>query len=156
MGRFSSCSSSPPSRPPPPAKEPEAQPRFQLVGFSSSQLTGESGVLAFTLACRQDFPESRICDTEEVVRTVAVPADLSGHAWARPVYQPVSISTGTANVVRFALDAAGGSAQDEIGALSCRAWRATDLTGMTVDQNGSFMGRDCAVPRAVACCALVP
>jgi hypothetical protein len=42
------------------------------------------GVLGFTLACQQEFADSRMCASEEIVNTQTVPASLAGSAWFRP------------------------------------------------------------------------
>ena len=133
------------------ALRPQPPMSLQLVGFSSATFTGNTGVLDFTLACQAEFPESRMCNSVEVMETIRVPGDLSGHGWVRPVFQPVA----GAGFAMFALDAAGGTTL-EVGKLSCRSWRANDLMGLTVDASGSFVSRDCDVDRAVACCALAP
>ena len=54
--------------------------RFQLVGFTTAALTGDSGLFAFTLACQAEFVGSRICTSPEVFETVDVPTGLSGDA----------------------------------------------------------------------------
>jgi hypothetical protein len=125
--------------------------RMQLVGFTAAGFTGDTGVLDFTLACQAEFPESRMCNSVEVLETIRVPSSLEGHAWVRPVFQPAA----SAGFTMFALDAAGGGAQ-EVGNLSCRSWRANDLMGLTVDATGSFVARECDTPRAVTCCAMLP
>ena len=35
---------------------PGPPPRFQLVGFTATGLTGDAGVLGFTLECRRSLP----------------------------------------------------------------------------------------------------
>ena len=61
-------------------------PRVQLVGFTTAGFQGDEGVLGYTRACQQEFPESRMCTSVEVLETTDVPA-LSGDAWVRPVSQ---------------------------------------------------------------------
>jgi hypothetical protein len=96
------------------------------------------------------MPSKKKQSTEAAVREIR-----RNDAWGRPVFQPAAFSTGTDSLTRFSLDAAGGSSF-EVGSLSCRSWRATDLKGLTVDASGSFSGQDCDVACAVACCAPVP
>ena len=59
--------------------------RFEFVGISNKPLTGDSGVLNFTLACQETYPSSRICSVTEVNETVSVPL-FSGakEAWILP------------------------------------------------------------------------
>ena len=57
-----------------------APARFQLVGFTTAALPGDSGLFAFTLACQAEFLGSRFCTSREVVETVDVPTGLSGNA----------------------------------------------------------------------------
>ncbi|MCK5364515.1 MAG: hypothetical protein KAR22_16180, partial [Gammaproteobacteria bacterium] len=52
--------------------------RFQLVGFTTAALPGDSGLFAFTLACQAEFFGSRICTSREVFETVDVPTGLRG------------------------------------------------------------------------------
>jgi hypothetical protein len=123
-----------PAPPSPPA-------RFQLVGFTGTRLTGDSGVLSFTSACATEFSGSRFCLSHEVVETVEVPiiTDTS-FAWINPSKGPNNIN-----------------APDSY----CDGWiRGSGFTGATINRDGSFafdfsfMG--CDTPRPVACCALVP
>ena len=39
---------------------PGPPPRFQLVGLTSTALTGDAGVLSFTLECQKEFAGSRL------------------------------------------------------------------------------------------------
>ena len=71
---------------------PKSPARFQLVGFtSSSALPADTGVLGFTLECQKEFPESRMCTSEEVMETTAVPSSLQFTAWLRPSFAPIGI-----------------------------------------------------------------
>jgi hypothetical protein len=134
----------------------DASPRFQLVGFTSALLSGEQGVLGFTSACQQEFANSRMCTSVEVLETTTVPAGLVGEAWVRP-----TIVAAPANVV---VDASG--ATDLPDGLSCAGWRtsALDASGLVMDSVGRFRSarhaptadRGCGVARAVACCGPVP
>ncbi len=52
-----------------------AQPKpFVYVGMSSSSASGLNGFLPLQQACQQDFPNSRICTTEEVINTPNLPS----------------------------------------------------------------------------------
>jgi hypothetical protein len=135
-----------------------ASPRFQLVGFTTATFTGGQGVLGFTLACQQEFADSRMCTSLEILETTKVPGGLAGEAWVRPT---ITTDLPTAGTV---VDASGVSAVPDF--LSCDGWRDNGSTpfsnGLVVDGAGRFRSRfttlftECGVARAVACCAPVP
>ena len=127
--------------------------RFQLVGFTSASNFGNEGVLGFTLNCQAEFPDSRMCTSQEVMETVTVPGSLTGSAWVRPVFVPL----GTGAVIIAARDISGvvvGSGID----LACDGWRSRSLSqrGLAVSATGSFASSACDQAFGVACCALVP
>jgi hypothetical protein len=124
--------------------QPSALPRFQLVGSTSATFTGIRGVLTYTLACQDEFPASRMCNSVEVLETVSVPDNLAAFAWVRPSFQPLPSFTDASGVTRGNADA-----------FSCRGWRGSG-SGLAVETNGSFLTLGCDIPRAIACCALVP
>ncbi len=126
-----------------PAPEP-APMRWQLVGFTSSTLLGDSGVLNKTLACQQDFVGSRMCSSTEVLETVAVPLGLVGSAWVRPSFAPFH---GVGTLVS-ALDVSGYATS--VTNLTCRT------SAFVMTASGDFTISQCANELAVACCALVP
>jgi len=123
---------------------PEA--RYQLVGFTSLALLGDSGVLGMTVACQQEFAGSRMCSSVEVMETVQVPVDLAGIAWVRPSFSPLH-DPGTQP---SALDASGY--QTSVIHFSCN--RSSAIAGFTVSASGRFATSRCT--NHVACCALVP
>jgi len=142
-----------------PAPEPGPM-RWQLVGFTSTSHTGDSGVLALTAACQADLgAASRMCTSEEVLDTVTLPAALSGNAWVRPVYQPFVIRDYNGTYSSF-LDASGRiytSSFHSQRTISCAGWSAGDGTGLSVDGSGRFLTtNNCVDPHPIACCALVP
>jgi hypothetical protein len=129
---------------------PVAQAEHEFVGFTNATMTGDTGVLRFTLACQDHFgPTARMCDSLEVMRTTSVPGGLIGDAWVRPVFQP----TGTADVV----DASGASTSS-ISNFTCYGWSysGSGNSGFTVDLNGSFGFYTCDFTNPVACCVPVP
>jgi hypothetical protein len=63
--------------------QPTVPARFQLVGFTSATYTGDSGVLGLTLACQDEFPASRMCNSVEVMETTTIPTDPAQPASAR-------------------------------------------------------------------------
>jgi len=108
---------------------------YELVGFSSAMFNGGRGMFTYTRACQEDFGwQARMCESQEVLRTTDLPADLVGSAWLRPSSLP---------------DMSGvpGSAQ----LLTCTGWVGTG-SGLTVDDTGGFSSRDCTTPQAIACC----
>ena len=52
----------------------------QLVGFTSTTVTGDAGVLGMTNACHLEFSATRMCTSEEVMNTVAMPVLLKVYA----------------------------------------------------------------------------
>jgi hypothetical protein len=140
----------------PPDRSAESLPRFQLVGFTAATLSGQSGVLALTLACQVEFPGSRMCASGEVIKTVSIPENLNlnGMAWVRPSLVP---HTSPGDLV---VDASGYSNTVYRGSLSCGGWApqagsGSDL-GLALTVDGSFRESSCQLPIAVSCCALVP
>jgi hypothetical protein len=135
--------------------------RYQLVGYTSDSLTSDTGVLAFTLACRVEFTDSRMCSSLEVIETTSVPSGLIGVAWVRPSFSPVSVGGGSGTSA-VELDASGvmrGGSVVSAGLLSCSGWSQSQTSGgLTVDSNGRFVVQACsdAVGHSVACCALIP
>ena len=140
----------------PPASAP---PRWQLVGFTSTSHTGDAGVLAFTVACQAELGAvSRMCTSQEVLDTVTVPGSLTGSAWVRPAFVPVSVAVyGLQRAIQTALDASGLTGSGP-GDLNCNGWATagSSTSGLAVSATGSFTKSACNQTIAVACCALVP
>ena len=134
------------TNPPTCSSGPEA--RYQLVGFTSSALLGHGGVLGMTIACQQEFSDSRMCSSVEVMETVVVPLDLAGIAWVRPSFSPLH-DPGTQP---SALDASGFKTL--VSHFSCNSDSA--INGFTVSAIGRFAGSRCTNQLSVACCSLVP
>lgn len=128
---------------------------FELKGFTTTTVRGDSGVLVMTSRCAEAFPGSRMCTSREVLETRNVPTISSNNdAWVRPNFTSVATG-GSANTV--ALDESGvptisssvtGTAED----MSCRGWIATANQGLVVSRNGSFRLNSCGNNRPVACC----
>jgi hypothetical protein len=139
-----------------PGPEGKAAPNLELVGFSSALRAGDAGVLSLTLVCQEQFAESRMCTSVEVMETVNVPEGLAGAAWVRPVFVP-SMSSSTNGYTKGA--EASGVYSRNIDDFSCVGWAQSGSTnpqlGLTVDARGRFGGNDCEVPIAVACCRQV-
>lgn len=113
---------------------------LQLVGFSSKRLTGDSGVLTFTSACQEDFSQSRMCTTEEVMRTIRLPAAGPSKevAWVRPTR------------VEGSKDVSG------VTFATCTGWAVTTalFKGLSVDGRGRFSMTECSSALPVACCSV--
>ena len=131
-----------------------AQP--QLVGFTSTSVGGHSGMLTMTAACQAEFgPNTRICLSEEVMRTTLVPSLPSGFAWVMPSFQAFQDASSTS---RQALDASGVQS-DPFFEMTCEGWGGADVLGLssrglTVKASGGFSLRECTTSRPVACCTV--
>jgi hypothetical protein len=138
---------------------PVAQAEHELVGFTSATMTGDTGVLGFTLACQAEFGSTaRMCDSLEVMRTTNVPSGLSGTAWVRPVFQPMGFgmsSTSSGTVTRSMSMDASGIRATILGDLTCYGWAIAGDDGLTVDANGGFGRTGCPTLQSVACCTPV-
>ena len=126
-------------------------PVMQLVGFTSSLLPGGSGALNFTRACGSEYPESRMCTSEELMNTVDPPALATTWAWVRPSLSP--LSAGLTDPTGVDASGVGGEAVQ----LSCDGWKeTTPFTGLAADDTGAFGLQDCASELPVACCSATP
>ena len=117
-----------------------------FLGFTSATFLGGDGVLTFHSACAAEFPNSRMCTSEEILKTPTTPVGLSGTAWVLPVFTPVS--TG-------ATDASGASVSSP-AELTCQGWSTSVITGLAMDSSGRFLtapgATPCSTPRSIACC----
>jgi hypothetical protein len=117
-----------------------AEPSFQLIGFTTASLAA-TGVLALTSACQAEFAGTRVCSSEEILKTRSVPAALSGVAWVVPVIRSDGYDVSGAGFV-------SGSRTD----TSCDGWSLPGSVALTVSATGAFALRLCTDPAAVACC----
>jgi hypothetical protein len=128
---------------------PGAQPRMQLVGFTIAALPANTGVLGFTVACQDEYPGSRMCNSVEVMETITVPRGftVAAGAWVRPVYQPGGFAF---------MDASGRG--NSGASLACSGWSSTGTVdlGLSVTPSGRFQADSCGATQGVACCAPVP
>lgn len=125
--------------------------QFELIGFSSQGSSGNGGVVFFTAnRCQIDFPDSRMCTSEEVMNSTMPPIPSGGSVfdlhWVRPSFVPGS---GAAN----RLDASG--VEGTASALTCAGWSNINGTGLAVNKLGRFSLQPCTTAKAIACCALV-
>jgi hypothetical protein len=140
---------------------PEQAPtRWQLVGFTAAPVSPDQGFLGFTRICQAEFPDSRFCNTAEIIATTNVPALDAGLAWVNP-----SMSVPLPNA--YFLDPSGIKGTSGAGAgiglagLTCPLWGSWQSTnplskGIVVDADGNFSQNSCGEIHPVACCALVP
>lgn len=136
--------------------------RFQLVGFSTSIMKGDAGVLGFAQACQQQYPNSRMCTSEEVMNTVSVPTlpVVETWAWVRPVLNGPSYEGPTSAQTLY--DASGigpANMPNSVSVLlNCVGWSTgtSGNLGLVVNQNGGFRTKGCSTPKPVACCAVMP
>jgi hypothetical protein len=125
----------------------------QYVGVTSETFDGTQGVFTYNRACHAAHFGSRMCTSEEVMKTVNPPtAGSPGElSWVRPVFQPIA----TGNTNRFAGDASGLMIQP--ADLTCIGWSNTGPNGMTLDlSTGSFGTNACTDALKVTCCIPVP
>ena len=126
------------------APSPKPEPSFQLVGFTQSTHVGDDGLLGFSAACQDEFgPGTRICRTDEVAETTALPVGIDplARAHIRPDLMPTGLDSTT-----------------RISSLTCTGWTlsSSSHTGFAVTGRGAFLNVACNTPMSVACCGLVP
>ena len=121
----------------------------QYVGVSSGTIDGGQGIRAMTELCHADYPGSRMCMTEEYVKTSNFPtAEAGASAWINPS-QLVADSDGwTDNYTGIFLNTPYK--------LNCRAWGSSSSgwheSGTKVLAGGSFSNTLCHNALPVACC----
>ncbi|MDB4431070.1 hypothetical protein N9137_01620 [Pseudomonadales bacterium] len=121
----------------------------QYVGVSSGTIDGGQGIRAMTELCHADYPGSRMCMTEEYVKTSNFPtAEAGASAWINPS-QLVADSDGwTDNYTGIFLNTPYK--------LNCRAWGSSSSgsheSGTRVQAGGSFSNTFCNSVLPVACC----
>ena len=145
--------------PPPPAPAC-CKKKLQFVGFSTRVLPGGEGAMHMTLACQETFPNSRVCNSEEVVETLVLPDEVrvpvsqpAPFAWVRPTeIAGRGASIGIETIVGL---------QKDVEKLTCAGWNestANSLSaneGLSVNRHGQFVLSSCGSNLKVACCAVV-
>lgn len=132
---------------------PVAGGQVQLIGFTSHTFDGTRGLLRYSLACQAEFPGTRMCMSDEIIRTFHVPeAPGTTYAWIDPSFRPV------ANQL---LDASGLIDEAAVGesGMSCLGWLAgAGYTGLALkfddgdSDHGAFVLVGCGSEAAIACC----
>ena len=136
----------------------EAEKAFQLVGFTAGKVGGTGGLLAMARTCQAEFPASRMCTSEELIRTTHLPQALpETRAWVQPVpravFEGFHPEPGVLDVARTIRAP---------GAGSCYGWSGDGPStqaaaqGMTVDSQLRFQSEACSFELSIACCALIP
>ena len=124
-----------------------------MLGFSTGTTTGNKGIKVLTELCAANFVGSRICTSEEVVKTI----DFSNlpttptNAWVQPVL------TGSGNGATSnepTIDVYAGISRSSARAFSCNGWSDVGATiaGLTIDINARFRTINCDTASSVACC----
>ena len=97
-----------------------------------------------TELCQADYPDSRICTSEEYAKTITFPGAIPNttYAWIIP-----SVATGTGT----------GTVRDVFSgknALNCEGWRTVgdNTDGLSVNGVGSFFFNTCNTLLPVSCC----
>jgi hypothetical protein len=114
-----------------------------LVGFSNDAYTGDLGIFVFNSSCNAAFPGSRMCDTEQIVKTANPPDGdpiSSNAAWVRPsLADPGKILTDSHN--------------------DCTNWTTQNGTGLVLlgddpptSRYGHIKTLPCDTSLLVACC----
>jgi hypothetical protein len=140
-------------------------PETQFVGFTTDTFNGGQGVVTYANACRQDYPGSWMCTSEEFLNTRVYPS-ASGSGWIRPTPVPMAAAAGSGIAVGKEFvgvqDASGVIAHRGFGfaGISCRGWSDgtanNEFKGLNVNAQGKYDASNCDSVRAVACCAPTP
>ncbi len=124
----------------------------QHVGNSSGTAYGNKGIRTMTALCQIDYPDARMCTTEEYVKTTNLaPASPGTYAWVNPTHF-VGLS-GDNNYMTADIYSGLNSNEGPRG-LNCQGWAQTSHSfyGVVVDAVGKFGRSSCSSSNAVACC----
>ncbi len=119
----------------------QSEGRYEFVGFSTAKSNGAGGILKFTQVCQADFPNSRMCTSEEIIKTVNVPS-ANGEGWVQPTTVGFAVYGGA-----YILDKSG------IYVDTCSGWSSDNNAGLTVSTDGKFGLTNCVEVLSIACCA---
>ena len=125
---------------------------LQLVGFTSTTHNGGLGLFEFARLCQLEFPNSRMCTTQEAANSINIPTGLpAGNAWVRPVLQ----STGGDSDRAF--DLTTGLTGFANHSLNCDFWSSSSLSnpsmGTIIRNSGGFSVSPCNADLHISCCA---
>jgi hypothetical protein len=120
------------------------------------------GIYGLGRICSEEFGQSRMCVSDEIVRTFNPPMPLPSYTlgWVQPVLS--GLAQGTTNIHFLAIETyAGELARTQHGSLNCASWSTSSQqaeglifkTGSS--QDGFFARANCSNPARVACCKLI-
>lgn len=126
-----------------------------LVGFSSGTTLGSGGLKVMTDLCGSDFPGSRICTSEEIVKSTSFPTITvtAVGAWVQPVL--IGSGNGDSGVnSRPVTDSYSGYGDNSGLKLTCAGWSSGGVAGngLVITTELKFQLGSCSTARAVACC----
>jgi len=112
--------------------EPVVHNSWQVMGFSTTYLTGWEGIAAMVQACHADYPATRVCTEADINNTTALyPIDAVDDAWL--------MSPGACGGWRL-----GGF----------MPWARLVTPQLQIDTN-TGQTNNCDSARPVSCCALI-
>ena len=126
-------------------KNTDALPQY--VGNSSSVSSGGAGIRFLTGLCESTYSGSRICSTEEYIKTKNFPSEIqNSNAW---------ITTGTVipeGENQYVIEGFTGVRAKY--SINCSGYSSssTAYLGITVSETGRFSNSWCHEERTVACC----
>jgi hypothetical protein len=120
--------------------------KYEFVGFSTAKSSGAAGILKLHQLCQADFPNSRMCTSLEIIRTVNVPS-ATGSGWVQPLF----VGSGAYAYSVYTADASG--IEDIPNEMTCYGWSDIYRRGLTVSTDGKFGQTECSEVLSIACCA---
>ena len=125
-------------------KNTDALPQY--VGNSSSVSSGGAGIRFLTGLCDSTYSGSRICSTEEYIKTKTFPSEIqNGNAW---------ITTGTVIPEGETYVIEGFTGVRAKYSINCSGYSSSSTArlGITVSETGRFSSSWCHEEGTVACC----
>ena len=119
----------------------------QYVGNSSGLSKGGAGIRALSGLCESTYNNSRMCTTEEYIKTINFPSEIPNiDAWISPTFIGVSED-------RYYFDKSTGLSQ-RYNAPNCIGFSSisTIFVGVTVSETGRFETGFCSDDKPIACC----
>jgi hypothetical protein len=127
--------------------------QFEWVANSFADFSPGTGLVRLNRACHNTLPGSRMCTSEEVLRSrtnFEPPQQLGDSLWVAPTIIGFTPTGEALDIL-----GASGDYRDE---LTCGGWTfsGSTFTGLTIDQQFGFpLLKSCNSFFAVACCAPV-
>jgi len=127
---------------------------YQFAGVTEQILGGGAGLTFAAYYCNSNFPGSRMCTSDEVLKSGNIANSNQPHdyAWVRPSYEPVGSYGGF-----WGLDITGIEFDPDHGSLSCDGMTSysVDDFGLAIMPAKGFRVLTCDQGAHVACCAPV-